>query len=313
MRVALLLRWYRKYKRDLPWRKDQDPYRVMVSEFMLVQTTVATVVKRYEEFLRGFPSVEALAAAPLWKVKNAWTGLGYNSRAENLWKAANQIVSRGGFPRTPGEFKGLAGFGPYLSAAVASIAFEVKAPVYDVNVARVLLRLFGSSEMGILEQIFAENRFKPSELNQALMELGALACKAREPACEACPVRGTCLTRGVHPSERKPVKSRALELVIHLRRDSMGRVLLVRRGADEVFLKDCWGLPMEIVKTCPGRRVPQAFRHAITKWRIHAHVRSERPGIPAPIGAREARWFKADKLKRHLFSSLWWKALETKS
>lgn len=305
--IRHLLIWYGRHKRDLPWRRSSDPYRIMVSEFMLVQTTVATVLKRYDEFLREFPTLNDLAQAPLWRVRKAWTGLGYNSRAENLWKACRLIKQMGQFPETPEALKKLPGFGPYLAHAVPSIAFNVRAPACDANVKRVLLRVFDAEDPGILEALFAGTRRPPSELNQALMELGALVCKPREPQCPHCPIKTFCLTRGPHPQEMKRVRAENLELLISVCRDSLNRVLLVRRESRVLFLKNCWGLPAAMMSRCRQRPKHPTFRHAIMRWKIHAHV--QRGGLASMEPGLELKWVEMPKLNRFLFSSLWWKAL----
>ncbi|MBI2071060.1 MAG: CapA family protein [Elusimicrobia bacterium] len=306
--VRKLIAWYRKNKRDLPWRKTRDPYRIMVSEFMLVQTTVATVVKRYELFLKEFPTIQTLAEAPLWKVKKAWTGLGYNSRAVNLHRAAQEIVRQGNFPANPEDLKTLPGFGPYLANAVSSIAFEAPAPVLDTNVRRVILRLLNTEDPGTLDAMLVESRALPSEFNQAMMELGALICRAREPRCHACPVRAFCATEGVHPVEQKPAASQKLELFIRVHQDKTGRVLLERRGPGEKFLKNTWGLPATVIDRCPPGNGLKTLTHAIMRWRIHAHVdHAQSDGLKTTDANK--KWVPEKQLGRYLFSSLWWKAL----
>jgi A/G-specific adenine glycosylase len=142
--TADLLRWFRRHRADLPWRRDSDPYRVWLSEIMLQQTQVAAVIPYYERFLRHYPTVQALAAAPLDEVLKRWEGLGYYSRARNLHRAAQVIAGeRGGeWPRTAEELRALPGVGPYTAGAIASIAFGQDTPVLDGNVMRVLTRLF---------------------------------------------------------------------------------------------------------------------------------------------------------------------------
>ncbi|MBI4368855.1 MAG: CapA family protein [Elusimicrobia bacterium] len=302
-----LLNWYQKSKRNLPWRKSQDPYRVMVSEFMLVQTTAATVARRYEDFLKKFPTLKSLVNAPLWTVKNAWTGLGYNNRAVNLWNAARQIHAQGYFPQTPQELINLPGFGPYISAAVASIAFDAPAPLADVNVKRLLLRIFNSQDTGILEAFLSNPNVRPSIFNQTLMELGALICQAREPKCSLCPIRQFCITQGIHPLEPEPKAAQHLELFIRIIQDNTGRTLLAKRGPQEPFLKNTWGLPCETLPSCPAKKPGKTFRHSITHWRIHAHV--QKIFTPKKISAKKSIYIAPEKLNKYLFSSLWWKAL----
>lgn len=301
--LTKLISWYQKNKRDLLWRKTKDPYKIMVSEFMLVQTTVATVVNRYEKFLQEFPTLKSLAQAPLWKVKNAWSGLGYYSRAENLWRACQKIERLGRFPIAVQELKKLPGFGPYLANAVASLAFEVPAPVFDANVRRVLRRVFDGEDPGILETLLVQNKLKPSVFNQASMELGALICQARAPKCSLCPVYSFCQTRGVHPSEKKVNKSQKIEILINVSRDKNDRVFIVPRGLEELFLKNSWGLPMKILDACP-KNGAGALTHSIMRWRIHAHVQHKNETTK-----KNGRWVSKKDLGRYLYSSLWQKAL----
>jgi len=198
-----LLAWYDRDKRPLPWRDQPDPYRIWLSEVMLQQTRIEAVRGYYDRFLERFPTVEALAAAPLDAVLHAWAGLGYYSRARNLHRAAQMVAfERGGrFPDTADELAELPGVGRYTAGAIASIAFGRRAPVVDGNVARVLSRLAGlagdvrspvvSRRLWALaaEWIDAE---RPGDFNQALMELGETICVPRSPDCARCPVRARC-------------------------------------------------------------------------------------------------------------------------
>lgn len=192
-----ILSWYAAVRRDLPWRRTSDPYRILVSEVMLQQTQVARVVPYYEAWLGRFPDERSLAAAPVADVLRLWSGLGYNRRALAL-QAACSAVARDGWPRTVEGLMGLPGVGPYTAAAVASFAFGVQAAAVDTNVRRVIERI-------------DRRRRRPTELarraaalvpdgraadwNQALMELGAIVCTARAPSCEACPA-AACRSRG---------------------------------------------------------------------------------------------------------------------
>ena len=179
-----LLVWYRKNRRDLPWRRTRDPYAIWVSEIMLQQTRVAAVVSYYERFLRRFPDVGTLARARIDTVLTLWSGLGYYRRARHLHAAA-RILRRDGFPRTAADWRRLPGVGPYTAAAVASIAFGEPAAVVDGNVTRVLSRLHALDDgrpVGDLAQAWLSPR-APGDFNQAVMELGATVCTPRSPEC----------------------------------------------------------------------------------------------------------------------------------
>jgi A/G-specific adenine glycosylase len=199
-----LLPWYRKNARDLPWRRTTDPYAILVSEFMLQQTQVATVIPYYDEWLRRFPTVAGLAAAAENEVLHAWQGLGYYSRARNLRAAAIAISQKQGgrFPRSSDSIRDLPGVGRYTANAVATFAFNQSVPLVEANIARVLSRLFdlqtpidttrGREQLWCYAAQLLPRR-NPREYNSALMELGALVCGAR-PKCGVCPVRRFCRT-----------------------------------------------------------------------------------------------------------------------
>jgi A/G-specific adenine glycosylase len=193
-----LLAWYRRAARDLPWRRTRDPYRVLVSEFMLQQTQVSRVLEYYPRFLRRYPSVAALARARPAAVREAWDGLGYYRRAANLHRLAREVVAshRGVIPDDPAALQRLPGVGPYTAGAVAVFAHERPVAAVDTNVRRVLSRVFGcktAKDVGRTALRLQPKRGKTAwSFNQALMELGALVCTARAPKCPTCPVRGDC-------------------------------------------------------------------------------------------------------------------------
>jgi len=192
-----LLAWFRTAGRDLPWRRTRDPYRVLVSEFMLQQTQVSRVLDYYGPFLRRYPSVAALARARPSAVREAWEGLGYYRRAANLHQLAREVVRRhaGVVPADPEELRRLPGVGPYTAGAVAAFAYEKPVAAVDTNVRRVLQRVFSSKTAKVAEtaQLLQPKRGKTAwAFNQALMELGALVCSARAPKCGQCPVSSLC-------------------------------------------------------------------------------------------------------------------------
>lgn len=210
-----LLRWFRRHGRDLPWRRTRDPYAVLVSEFMLQQTQVSRVEAYYHRFLERYPTIHHLAAAPADRVREAWDGLGYYRRAENLHRLAQVVVERhaGVIPPDPGELVRLPGVGRYTAGAVASFAYERPAAAVDTNVARVLRRAFhprargaaGDRRLWATAAALVPRRGREAwAFNQAIMELGALVCTARVARCEACPVRPACRTgRKAGPAARR--------------------------------------------------------------------------------------------------------------
>ena len=200
-----LLAWWARAARDLPWRQTRDPYRVLVSEFMLQQTQVSRVAEYYPRFLERFPDLETLARARPRAVREAWDGLGYYARASNLHALAKQVSGAGGqVPDDPAQLAKLPGVGPYTAGAVASFAYEKPVPAVDTNVNRVLRRVFFDRATGngqratqvweLARALVPKDGKRAWKFNQAIMELGALICVARKPKCEQCPVRPDCRT-----------------------------------------------------------------------------------------------------------------------
>src|SRR6058998_2099677 len=200
-----LLAWWARAARDLPWRKTRDPYHVLVSEFMLQQTQVSRVAQFYPRFLERFPDLGTLARAPARQVREAWDGLGYYARASNLHALARVVRHDlgGTLPDNPEELIKLPGIGPYTAGAVASFAYEKPVPAVDTNVRRVLRRVFrgdggrGTGDGYIWElarALVPKDGKRAWRFNQAIMELGALICRARRPQCSQCPVRPVCRT-----------------------------------------------------------------------------------------------------------------------
>ena len=200
-----LLAWWSRAARDLPWRRTRDPYRVLVSEFMLQQTQVSRVEEYYPRFLERFPNLRSLASAPARAVREEWEGLGYYARARNLHRLAKQVSGvRCQVPDDPEELLKLPGIGPYTAGAIASFAYEKPVPAVDTNVSRVYRRVFfGRGERGevrsaaiwdLARVLTPRNGKRAWKYNQAVMELGALICVARTPKCPECPVRPVCKT-----------------------------------------------------------------------------------------------------------------------
>jgi A/G-specific adenine glycosylase len=197
-----LMRWFRRHGRDLPWRRTRDPYRILVSEVMLQQTQVSRVEGYYDRFLRSYPTLHHLAAAPPAAVRESWDGLGYYRRAANLQKLARQVVGElgGVMPADPAQLRQLPGVGRYTAGAVASFAFERRTAAVDTNVARVIRRAFHPRTRtekrlwDTAEALLPRRGRDAWTFNQAIMELGALVCTARVARCGECPVRAECRT-----------------------------------------------------------------------------------------------------------------------
>ena len=243
-----LVAWYTLHARDLPWRRTNDPYRIWISEIMLQQTTVTAVIPYFERFLRQFPTVSDLAAAPEMDVLRLWEGLGYYSRARNLHRAANVVMEKhaGIFPHDLDSLQGLPGIGRYTAGAIASFAFDRHAPIVEANTLRLYSRLLGyegdprSKEGQRILWSFAESILPqklPGRLNQALIELGATICSPRDPQCDVCPVQTCCRAfqtgkQGVIPlAKTKTVITPITEVSIAIQNGS--KFLLRRRSADE--------------------------------------------------------------------------------
>jgi len=274
-RQRALLDWYAKEARHLPWRETTDPYRIWISEIMLQQTRVETVLRYYEPFLRRFPSIGVLADAELEAVLKAWEGMGYYRRARNLSRASRYSIKRyAGFPPSYEEFLSLPGVGAYTAAAVWAIAFgEARLPL-DGNIRRVLSRLYDLDTLR--DRAYHEvgqplmERLEPRQVSpmaQALMELGALICQPRDPQCPVCPIRRTCRARISGTIDARPPRRPKREIphyevaVAYLANDE-GRVLLAKRRA-EAFLGGMWELPGGKVKD--GETLEEAIRRELNE------------------------------------------------
>ncbi len=273
-----LLTWFETARRDLPWRRSNDPYRVWVSEIMLQQTRVTAAIPYYERFLESFPSVEALAEAPEADLLANWAGLGYYHRARNLQQAARAIRDAGSFPNTHEAILDLAGVGGYTAAAIASISFGLPHAVLDGNVFRVLSRVANNSTdiaSSAGRKVFSAladamlDRERPGDFNQAMMELGATLCLPRNPQCLVCPVSALCQARAAGTQDSLPVKKKPQKSVYEERSlywiTRGHEVLLWQRPAESKLMPGFWELP-------EAEQVPQAgsgvekgsFRHGIT-------------------------------------------------
>ncbi len=254
--VEHLLAWYEKEKRDLPWRKTNDPYAIWISEVMLQQTRVETVIAYYLRWMETFPDVERLAQADPEEVMKKWEGLGYYSRARNMQTAAKIIMAEHGgiFPSSPREILKLPGIGPYTAGAIASIAFNLPSPAVDGNVLRVLSRLFAMIEIDepeikkgitrLVEESFPEQR--AADYTQALMELGALVCIPGSPKCTECPLPAFCEAfkknkQDEWPQRRK--KNAVKKVVRHVAIIRKGDLVLMHRRPPQGLLACLWEFP----------------------------------------------------------------------
>jgi A/G-specific adenine glycosylase len=297
-----LLAWFDRHHRDLPWRRTRDPYAIWVSEVMLQQTQVATVVPYFERFLQAFPTLADLAAAEEADVLRLWEGLGYYRRARDLHRAARRLVAEraGQVPADPAALAELPGMGEYTRNAVLSQAFDLRLPILEANSQRVLSRLFGREEdprQGPARRWLwqAAERLLPARragaFNQALMELGALVCTTSGPRCGECPLAALCLARQQGRQEQIPARAPppaptlVQESAVVIRRAS--RVLLAQRPAGASRWANLWEFPhgplgegetheaaaVRLAGELAGLEVrlgPEltTIRHAITRYRI---------------------------------------------
>jgi A/G-specific adenine glycosylase len=302
-----LLAWYDEHARDLPWRASHDPYRVWLSEIMLQQTRVAAVIDHYHAFLRRFPTVEKLAAARESSVLATWSGLGYYRRAR-MMHAAAKVVARelaGKFPATEQGLRALPGIGRYTGAAIASIAFGEPVAVVDGNVERVLQRLSGNRLAGEELWTAAENLLdakRPGDFNQAMMELGAVVCTPRAPACLTCPVVALCATRGeLAATEKKaPQKKREIHYALNLRSGNgrNGEVFLVQRPHDARLMPGMWELP-ELAAMNGTGKPSFVLRHSITMTDYTVGAWQN-----APVSLVSGKWIPVSRLAQVAFTGL---------
>lgn len=322
--------WFDREKRSLPWRETRDPYRIWVSEVMLQQTTFSAVSPRFARFLERFPDVGSLAAATEDDVLAAWSGLGYYARARNLRRAAIEIVRdhEARIPRDSEVLRHLPGFGSYMSAAVASLAYGARLPAIEANVERVVSRLFaipgdaGSPSLRQTVALRAEKllpRLRPGDLTAALMDLGQLVCTPRRPACGVCPLGEDCAGRETGQPERfpgrrpRPEPVRVSLAAAVARRN--GRLLLVRRRSS--WLDGLWEFPSaegtspagarralsrrlaELELVISGSAPIGRARHAVVNRRLEITVfpaRRRAAGGAGP-GPDRARWFLPDEFE----------------
>lgn len=333
-----LFDWFSKSRRDLPWRKNRTPYRVWVAEIMLQQTRVDTVVDYYKRWMRSFPSWRALAKAPQSDVLKVWEGLGYYSRARNLHAAARVVCDQfnGRPPKTAAELMRLPGVGPYTAAAIASLAFNQDSAVVDGNVIRVLSRLFAyagdvKSSVGKKKmQLWADHllvKGHAGEFNEAMMELGALVCLPKKPACKACPLNEVCeaYNRGVpekYPVMKKKKKVPHITVGAAVTINRKGEVLIAQRKQTDM-LGGLWEFPGgkqekgETIQACIARELEEELgiavsvgdflmtvKHAYSHFTMTLHVYYSKiiSGRPRAIDCAAYKWVKKEDLPEYAYS-----------
>ncbi|MBA4495466.1 A/G-specific adenine glycosylase [Paenactinomyces guangxiensis] len=337
-----LLDWYREHRRDLPWRKDKDPYRIWVSEIMLQQTRVDTVIPYYERFLNQFPTLNDLANATDDQVIKAWEGLGYYSRARNLHSAVKEVAANYG-GKVPDELKTISklkGIGLYTAGAILSIAYDKKAPAVDGNVMRVFSRLFAIPD-DIARQstrkkmeLIAEHLIPahaPGDFNQALMELGAMICTPQSPHCLFCPVQTVCHAFHEGLQDELPRKKKAkppVQVNVLFAWFLQGDKVLIEKRPDTGLLAGMWALPTveqqagesplrTMEKFCDKKTIPATnyivksqLEHIFSHlhWKIvlvQAEVTDST--FPLPEGWE---WSELDDLHTKAFANVYRKALK---
>jgi A/G-specific adenine glycosylase len=327
-----ILNWYDSHARELPWRGIADPYAVWISEIMLQQTRIETVIPYFERLMQRFPSVLELAAAPQKDILNLWEGLGYYARARNLHRAAQVIVEEHGgeLPGDPKALRSLPGIGRYTAGAIASIAFGLNEPALDGNIRRVLARVFDvdrpARSMGGEKRLWelAMEHLPPGKAgnyNQALMDLGAVVCTPKSPDCSNCPVSDLCLARALGVQEQRPVKKpkstvphRTVAAAIIQRN---GRTLIAQRP-DRGLLGGMWEFPGgktkpgETLASCLKREICEelnidieigkpfgVYEHAYTHFKItlHAFCCTLPQGEPNPQEHNDLRWVTPSEME----------------
>lgn len=331
---SLLLSWYAGHARQLPWRGNPDPYSIWVSEVMLQQTRADTVIPYFDRWMRRFPSLEALASASQQEVLTAWEGLGYYGRARNLHRAAQMLVreNHSMLPDEVSQLRKLPGIGPYTAAAIASIAFGKDEPTLDGNIRRVLARFFNltedvrsASSERKLWQLAADHlpAGQAGEYNQALMDLGAVICTPKSPACERCPLQDACQAKALGLQEQRPVHApkaaiphRVVTAAV-ISRD--GQVLIACRPSHGL-LGGMWEFPGgklqdgEDLLACLHREIREElgaeieigellgeYHHAYTHFRVtlYAYHCTLLKGEPKAIQVADVRWVPENELGQY--------------
>jgi A/G-specific adenine glycosylase len=334
LRRSLLI-WYQISGRDLPWRQSRDPYEIWVSEIMLQQTQVKTVIPYYSRWLTQFPTLQDLAIAAQQQVLKAWQGLGYYARARNLHRAAQVIVEQhdGVFPVELAIVITLPGIGRTTAGGILSAAFNQATPILDGNVKRVLTRLVGlkSPPNRAIQKLWQLSTLlidpqKPRDFNQALMDLGATVCTPRHPACLLCPWQEHCQAYNLNMQNelplsepRAPIPHKSIGVAVI--QDDQGRILIDRRR-QEGLLGGLWEFPggkvepEETIEECIQREIREELgieievgRHLITidhtythfRVRLNVHYCRHLSGEPRPIESDEVRWVTLEEIEQYPF------------
>ncbi len=330
---GLILRWYDRNKRDLPWRKTRDPYAIWISETMLQQTQVKTVLPYYRRFLKSFPTLRALDRAPRDRVMTLWSGLGYYRRAENI-KRAVRLVMKAHKGKIPGEFsalRALPGLGDYTAGAVASIAFNQAVPALDGNARRVLQRLFHAQSAKTLKELAKRliSQLRPGDFNQALMDLGSEVCTPRTPVCHACPCSSLCMARrsGWYEISKPPRQRQSAAVTWPLVLITRNGKILLRRRPQKGLLAGLWEVPggkqangktsrralarqFENLNGLVDRmRLVGEVRHSITRYKIRAPIFFSSARVDVLPRSEEWRWVSLSSVARYPISALSAKAI----
>jgi A/G-specific adenine glycosylase len=331
----LLLNWYANVGRDLPWRRSRDPYAIWVSEIMLQQTQVKTVIPYYQRWLVQFPTIEQLASADLQQVLKAWEGLGYYTRARNLHRAAREIVQHhgGGFPTRLEDVLALPGIGRTTAGGILSSAFNQSVAILDGNVKRVLTRLVAltvpptkaTKQLWQISEALLDRDY-PREFNQALMDLGATVCTPKKPECNSCPWTGHCQAYNLGIQSQLPMRETSSPLPhktigVAAIWNEHGQILIDRRRP-EGLLGGLWEFPGgkielgETVEECIKREIQEelgidisvgdrliTIDHAYSHFRVTLIVHHCRylSGVPQPIECDEIRWVTLDEIDQFPF------------
>ena len=335
--IKLLLDWFSKNKRDLPWRKTKDPYKIWLSEIMLQQTQVQTVIPYYHRFIDAFPTLTDFANASDHDVMKAWEGLGYYSRVRNMHEAAKKIMGdlNGNFPKTKHALLSLKGFGDYTSASVASLAFGESCVAVDGNVKRLISRLYTISDditktktlKSIKQLTEALSYGHPAgEFNEAMMELGATVCKPKQPECHCCPLSNDCMAYQKNEVLKYPIKPKKApvphyNIAVGVVYNKEGDILIALRPKNGL-LGNLWEFPGgkkkqgESLEACCQREIREEMginicvekklariKHAYSHFKItlHAFKCTLVNGIAQPRASQEVRWVKPHVLHQFAF------------